>query len=128
MNSYFNYHLSSFEDEQLVLGDNVSDYYIEPKHDDDDYYDDDDEENFKEIKFGPEEFQRILENNFDTWAQIPLETEAELEMCKKEEEYYDKLAEEFAMMVQRQKDNEELGIYEDLYSDSEFDVDDSYQY
>ena len=91
--------------------------------DDDDIIDD----NEKEICFNEQEFQRILHNQFD--AQESLETEEEIEQCKKDDEMYEIQAQQYTNMLKKMIEAEETGNYDNVISDYEDEeVDDSYQY
>ena len=82
-----------------------------------------------EIEFGNEEFERILNTNFDK-DQKPLMTDEEYEAEFIENQEYERQARDYEMMVKRRMENEENGIYyEDDYSDNEDEyVDPSYMY
>ena len=82
-----------------------------------------------EIEFGNEEFERILNTNFDK-DQKPLMTDEEYEAEFIENQEYERQARYYEMMVKRRMENEENGIYyEDDYSDNEDEyVDPSYMY
>lgn len=83
-----------------------------------------------EIKFGNEEFERILNNNFAA-CQTPLMTDKEYEEEFIANQEYERQAHEYQWMLKRRAENEEAGLFydDDYYSDNEDEyVDPSYMY
>jgi hypothetical protein len=110
--TYFNHFISSFEDELLLY----------PYGALDTEYDNDDEiEEVEEIKFGQEEFDRILSNDYgqddNGWV-----TEQEYEAERLENIEYERIAHDYQVLLRKKKENEDKGIYlhDDEYSEDEY--------
>jgi hypothetical protein len=122
MEFYMNQHVVSQEDETLVFPFGTLDGQWRST-------DTDEEIVFTEIKFGKEEFERILNTNFSDY-QKPLMSDEEYEAEFIENQEYERQAREYELMIKRRAENEENGIYyEDDYSDDDDEyVDPSYMY
>jgi len=110
--TYFNQFISSFEDELLLYPHGV----LDVEYDDDDEIEEVVE---MEIKFGQEEFDRILSNTFDQdegWV-----TEQEYEAERLDNIEYERVAHEYQVLLRKRAENEANGIYlhDDEYSDDE---------
>lgn len=118
-----NAHVSSREDETLVFPLGTL------EHEWNTHGDNNEEEIvITEIKFGDEEFERILNTNYSNYEE-PLMTDKEYEEEEIENEDYRRRAAEYEYMLKKRSEDEENGIYYDDYSDDEDEyVDTSYMY
>lgn len=122
MEFYMNEHRVSQEDETLVFPFGTLDRQYKSMGTDE-------EDVITEVKFGREEFERILNTNLSNY-EIPLMTEEEYEAEFIENQEYERQAREYELMLKRRAENAENGIYEeedDYSSDDEY-VDTSYMY
>jgi hypothetical protein len=121
MEFYNNTHIESQEDETLVFPFGTLD--IQRK-----FSESDDDTIVTEIKFGREEFERILNTDFSNY-EIPLMSDEEYEAEFIENQEYERQAHEYEMMLKKRAKDEENGIYyeEDDDDDEEY-VDPSYMY
>jgi len=80
------------------------------------------------VKFGRDEFERILNTDFSNY-EIPLMSDEEYQQEFIENQEYERQAREYELMIKRRAENEENGIYyeEDDDEDDEY-VDPSYMY